>query len=674
MLAINQPYPLFTDVDGRPLDQGEVFIGQPFKNPETDPLPVYWDAAGTQPAAQPLRTKNGYIYRAGTAATIFVSGDYSLNVRSRRGLLVMNVPSAADLTNDQNLQAQIDALSASVGSGISVVRGDGVTENSDAVQRANDAGRPILFVGTSVVLTPTVITVPIVDTLSQIFSETSLVTIGNNMPVRPEWFGPVGADVGMIRRAVDALPSTGGIVQLSVARYRSGYDTALPAYFDNRGGTPGVDYMIKPHVRIQGVKLPSYNLTNTALIDGSIIRGTLYIASEATGFQADLIGVDVGSDVLAELYGGADHDVFCMLQDNKAAPIYGNYFRIGHVVTLGPGGGTLGHGFLLESVNGGSVDYVEARLSYHGVVIKSQNIKCGTLAGTLNTGEEVLVKSDYYAPMGNVTIDKVIGTGDVGFSSGYGFQVLAEAANGGEVSVGQVVVDGHDTGVALTANGGFILGDVNIGQMIIRSCPIGYRLTGATLKRSNVSRALINNFTSAVVVDAAVATKDHGIDSIGMAIGTYGVDASGFIRVGDIHAESVTWVLYHRTAAARIYHAGGYESVSVTNFWAATPALSPTWASSGGANDLYSMGTLGGMVRMAGLLIPGGAPTTTICTLPVNIRPGSNLRFPCLAYNGSSWAVVELLIVAATGVVSISATAPASSYLSLRGVEWEIPF
>lgn len=552
--------------------------------------------------------------------------------------------------------------------------GDGVTDKSSAIATANANGKPLRFTGISKVSSPTTITVPIIDTLEQIFDIDAKITISNGLPVRPEWFGPVGTDVGMIRRAIDALPSTGGIVQLSVARYRSGYDTALPAYFDNRGGTPGVDYMVKPKVRIQGSRLPSYNLTNSALTDGSIIRGTFYVASEASGFQADLIGVDCGVDACNQLYGGADADGFCMLQVNKTSPVYGNYFRIGSVVTLGPGGSTLGHGFLFESIDGGSVDYVESRLHWHGVVIKSRNIKAGTLVGTLNLQENVLLKSDYYATLQNVSVDKVICTGDVGFNAGYGFQILADAAHGSEISVAQVIVDQSNIGTALIANSTFVLADINIGEMMIRSCPTGYKLTGTNLKRSNVNRAKIDTFTSAVVVDAAVTSKDHGIDSLGIAIGTYGVDCSGFVRVGDIHAESVTWAIYHRTSGARIYHSGGYEGVSVTNFWAATPTLSPTWANLGGSNDLYSMGTLGGMVRMAGLLIPGSSPTTTICTLPVNIRPAANLRFPCLAYNGSVWSVVELLIAAATGVVSISATSPTSSYLSLRGVEWEIPF
>jgi hypothetical protein len=41
---------------------------------QTAPVTVYWDAAGTIPAAQPLRTVNGYIMRGGTPANVFFDG------------------------------------------------------------------------------------------------------------------------------------------------------------------------------------------------------------------------------------------------------------------------------------------------------------------------------------------------------------------------------------------------------------------------------------------------------------------------------------------------------------------------------------------------------------------------------------------------------------------------
>lgn len=38
---ITTPYPLFNDVDGRPLDAGYIYIGEAGKNPEIYPTPVF---------------------------------------------------------------------------------------------------------------------------------------------------------------------------------------------------------------------------------------------------------------------------------------------------------------------------------------------------------------------------------------------------------------------------------------------------------------------------------------------------------------------------------------------------------------------------------------------------------------------------------------------------------
>lgn len=88
MLPTSPPFQSYTDRDGQPLDNGYVYFGEPDDNPQTAPVTVYWDAAGTQPAAQPLRTMNGYILRAGTPANVFLDVQYSVQVLDRNRALV----------------------------------------------------------------------------------------------------------------------------------------------------------------------------------------------------------------------------------------------------------------------------------------------------------------------------------------------------------------------------------------------------------------------------------------------------------------------------------------------------------------------------------------------------------------------------------------------------------
>ena len=101
MITLQTPYVQFTELDGSPLDDGAVYIGTAGLNPQTNPITVYWDNAGTQPAAQPLSTRSGVIARNGAPARVYISASsYSLMVRDKQGRLV-----ASELT----ISASVDA-------------------------------------------------------------------------------------------------------------------------------------------------------------------------------------------------------------------------------------------------------------------------------------------------------------------------------------------------------------------------------------------------------------------------------------------------------------------------------------------------------------------------------------------------------------------------------------
>ena len=86
------PYPIFTDKSGDPLDNGYLYFGEVNKNPETNPIQVYYDSAFTQPAAQPLRTSNGYVMRNGSPALIYAGSQFSVTVRDKNNALVIYSP------------------------------------------------------------------------------------------------------------------------------------------------------------------------------------------------------------------------------------------------------------------------------------------------------------------------------------------------------------------------------------------------------------------------------------------------------------------------------------------------------------------------------------------------------------------------------------------------------
>jgi hypothetical protein len=95
-LSIQPPFPIFTDTDGQPLENGYIWIGTANQNPITNPITAYWDAALTVPAAQPVRTLNGYPSNAGTPARLYVNSDYSIQVQNKIGSVVYSAPAAGE--------------------------------------------------------------------------------------------------------------------------------------------------------------------------------------------------------------------------------------------------------------------------------------------------------------------------------------------------------------------------------------------------------------------------------------------------------------------------------------------------------------------------------------------------------------------------------------------------
>jgi hypothetical protein len=107
-LSIQPTYPIFTDIDGQPLEAGYVWLGTANLDPQTNPINVYWDAALTILAPQPIRTLAGYPSNSGTPARLYVNSDYSIRVMNKNGSVVYSAPAATERYND----VVVDGLNA----------------------------------------------------------------------------------------------------------------------------------------------------------------------------------------------------------------------------------------------------------------------------------------------------------------------------------------------------------------------------------------------------------------------------------------------------------------------------------------------------------------------------------------------------------------------------------
>jgi hypothetical protein len=156
-LSIQPTYPIFTDIDGQPLEAGYVWIGTANLDPQTNPINVYWDAALTIAAPQPIRTLAGYPSRNGTPARLYVNSDYSIRVMNKNGSTVYSAPAATerysdvvisdvnaeDVTYDPPFTGSVQTdVEAKLAQYISVkdfgAVGDGVTDDTAAFVAAKD--------------------------------------------------------------------------------------------------------------------------------------------------------------------------------------------------------------------------------------------------------------------------------------------------------------------------------------------------------------------------------------------------------------------------------------------------------------------------------------------------------------------------------------------------------
>jgi len=116
-------FPVFTDIDGQPLENGKIYVGLPNVPTVSNQIQVYWDEALTLPATQPITTLGGYPSNNGTPAAFYVDQNYSLMVQNKLGTQVY--------ASASNVEAGVPRNVKDFGA-----RGDGTTDDTAAIQSA----------------------------------------------------------------------------------------------------------------------------------------------------------------------------------------------------------------------------------------------------------------------------------------------------------------------------------------------------------------------------------------------------------------------------------------------------------------------------------------------------------------------------------------------------------
>ena len=498
------------------------------------------------------------------------------------------------------------------------------------------------------------------------------------------------ADYSSLKAAIAALPSTGGVVLVPAGRFFSGT------------WNPVTDYMSKPNVHIRGVKMPTWNSDASALDGGSIIEGRF--SAFADGLQLTDIGFDLGKNVCSSRYPTADTtmdhpdggtwDALSFGQPSQVSPQQPRKgIVVSNVIGLLKDSSTVGHGILLEAIDGGYVDNAIGIYGVHGLVIKSNNMRIGSIAGYMASTDNVIFKSDAYAPGGNIQVDSVTSERnlpncvphttpavcqyDVYFNpetaNFYGpIQIGSIKSRGGQFAVnfGSVnLKSGPDISIgSIDADG---IGGATEWALFCANFGLFPRLSIGSINAKNCTNGVFSRFTSQTYSGNAQTT----IGSIKLTNCTdLGIYCAGYARlsIGTVEMFGVGAAYYQSDSS--VLKIVTERLVGVANKWGVSPpTINNGWRDFGSGNSTWSVFYDSNRVYLKGLVTASAGAGGIILNLPTYLRPSEGMRFTGYS-NVAGVSTFCLIGVSTAGGVSINGgVAPtAGTYVSLDGISWKI--
>lgn len=113
-IRIGNPFPVYLDRRGFPLDGGKLYIGAEGADPELSPVTVYLDEALTVPVTQAISVIGGRACWDGNPALFYIAGDvYSFRTKDKDGAEVEYSPKAVfGIASFQPLDTDLTAIAA----------------------------------------------------------------------------------------------------------------------------------------------------------------------------------------------------------------------------------------------------------------------------------------------------------------------------------------------------------------------------------------------------------------------------------------------------------------------------------------------------------------------------------------------------------------------------------
>jgi hypothetical protein len=466
-LSIQPTYPIFTETDGQPLEDGYVWIGQVNLDPQVNPINVYFDAALTIPAAQPIRTLGGYPSNSGTPARLYVNSDYSIRVMNKNGSVVYSAPAATERYSDVVLIYTPGPNSLLTATNFQ----DAVDDLSDK----SDGSSYVGFIQPETGAVSRTVKSKLLDWLSvfDFMTEAQILSVKS---------GTLVDVTSAITAGITACSAKGRSLYFPAGRYK---------YTAGANATNNVS--------IVGEKMPVINGTGTALESGSIIVGTLKLTGKNIAVRN--IGIDHGSAAFPSSPENA------LSISYNAGPSGGNNRGdsaiVENVVCLCADPTDPYHGCLVEGYVNCLVNNVIAQNSFFPFAFKVQRANISNLISKRSGLDGIIIKADtQFGDCDYVNVNNVSIEGSLGVTSNL-IRINSFDAQMERINISNVTGNSATRGIYLDINGstGIAVNELQISNIAMSGLTTGMLISGGagTVYSTHVSNASFVNVSGQVM-------------------------------------------------------------------------------------------------------------------------------------------------------------------------------
>jgi len=521
-----------------------------------------------------------------------------------------------------------------------------------------------------------------------------------------------------IDAALDALPSTGGIIKIGLGSFLSPTPSKIKdntKFFGSGKPYPNmtvtyIDEFTKPTIT-----------SPTAMIGGTILQG-LFNLNNKNNIEIHDLGVDTGKTWIDANNGGVALDALrtCiqnpLLPNSSVLPAKG--IVVSNVSTLCYSATALVHAMLIENTVGAKISNVSTYFGYHGLVIKSTGTNVNGCYSLGHDGEGVIIKADTYSYSSDINVNNIYISSISAFDGG-GLMIDGGSGTIQRVNISNANIEFTKYGITDTYNTGIdginlnnisvyktqgngiyfndssknvVISNVNQDNTIsgngveIQSKPgcektlinvhtknssqYGIYLTGGTgsIKVNNLSS---ENDVSGIVISGNI--YGHTVKSNSVFTGTLTLDtgningknfASSVGASNSIGSGSAFYFDNNLSSTSKRFLTVQMNALNGLDFWEFNGSTS-TWTNTGtkiNSNGSITVGNLSGSGNRMTLSEPDGTQ------IPGDIAPTSGTYTPASA-GGATWALCYWSKVGKIVTLSLNASyvsAGASSSVNIN--------